>query len=54
MIQAGEVVGGKGAKTTHGSNQFEERILIKINNGNDLALKASSHPGVSDPRCLVK
>lgn len=54
MVQAGEIFGGKNSKVISGGSQFEERILIKINDGNDISLKATAQPGLADPRCLVR
>jgi hypothetical protein len=54
VVQAGDIVGARGSKHSGGANQFEERILIKINDGNDISLKAIIQPGLADPRCLIR
>lgn len=54
VVQAGETFGGKNSKFLSGGCQFEERILIKIVDGNDISLKATAQPGLADPRSLVK
>lgn len=51
-MQAGDVYQGKITKAV--SNMGDDRILIKIADGNDISLKILANPGLSDPRCIVK
>ena len=51
-MQAGDVYPGKMNKTI--SNLGDDRILIKIADGNDISLKIVANPALSDPKCIVK
>ena len=55
MIQAGETQTSKAQKNNSGSlGLIQERILIKLLDGNDISLKVVTPTGIADPRCLVK
>lgn len=53
VIQAGEAYQGK-ASSKAATSLGDDRILIKIIDGNDISLKVTTVPGLSDPRCIVK
>lgn len=52
VIQAGEI-GARGSKNSM-PIQLDERILIKVADGNDISLRVTNQPGTTDPRCLIK
>lgn len=54
VIQAGDSCSARPAPPKSANILFDERILIKVKDGNDISLRVTSQPGLSEPRCVVR